>query len=137
MADKLTKTRRSWNMSKIRSKDMKPERAVRSLVHTMGYRFRLHRKDLPGKPDLVFPSRRKVIFVHGCFWHQHGDPDCRDGRPPKSNDSYWSKKLARNIERDKDAIKALQEAGWGTMVVWECETRDVATLRDRVSSFLA
>ena len=93
MADKLTATERSRNMASIRSKGMKPELAVRKAAHALGFRFRLHRKDLPGKPDLVFPKYRAVIFVHGCFWHQHPEPRCLDGRPPKSNLGYWQPKL--------------------------------------------
>lgn len=99
---------RSENMRRIRSKDTAPEMAVRSLAHRLGYRYRLHRKDIPGKPDLVFPGRRKVIFIHGCFWHQH--PGCREGRPPKSNTAYWLPKLERNMERDKDALARLAAA---------------------------
>jgi len=96
--DKLTAERRSANMRAIRSKGTKPEMRVRRLIHTLGYRYRLHRKDLPGKPDLVFPGRRCVIFVHGCFWHQHAG--CREGRPPRSNSGYWTPKLSRTVERD-------------------------------------
>src|SRR3954453_9489446 len=107
--DRLTPERRSENMRRIKSKDMKPELLVRRLVFGLGYRYRLHRKDLPGKPDLVFPGRKKVIFVHGCFWHQH--PDCREGRPPRSNITYWKPKLARNVERDMQALATLKDTG--------------------------
>lgn len=100
---------------------MKPEMAVRRLVHALGYRFRLHQKDLPGSPDLVFPGRRKVIFVHGCFWHQHPHPNCRDARPPRSDNDYWGPKLARNAERDAFAEKELRKAGWDVLIVWECD----------------
>ena len=105
--DKLTPERRSENMRRIKSKGMKPELAVRKIVHGMGYRYRLHRKDLPGKPDLVFGPARKAIFVHGCFWHQH--TECREGRPPGSNTGYWGPKLARNIERDAGNLARLTE----------------------------
>ena len=124
---------RSANMRAIRSKDMQPELKVRSIVHRLGYRFRLHRKDLPGKPDLVFVSRRKVIFVHGCFWHSHG---CRVSHTPKSNADYWGPKLARNVFRDHRNIEALREAGWRSFVIWECETNNEDSIRKRVAKFL-
>ena len=100
MADTISSERRSKNMAHIKSKDMKPEMAVRRLIHSMGYRYRLHYKHLPGKPDLVFPSRKKVIFVHGCFWHQHDCKLCPIVRKPKSNTDYWLSKLEKNIQRD-------------------------------------
>jgi len=121
-------------MARIRSKDMKPELVVRRLVHSLGYRYRLHRNDLPGKPDLVLGPRRKVIFVHGCFWHQHAG--CREGRIPKSNQTYWQPKLARNVERDQRVQRELAEAGWTVIVVWECEISDLDTLKERISGFL-
>ena len=120
-------------MRRIRSKGMLPELAVRSMVHRMGYRFRLHRKDLPGKPDLVFVSRRKVIFVHGCFWHAH---DCRIAHTPKSNAAYWRPKLARNRARDARNIEALRAAGWKPLVIWECEMKTEKSLQERVAVFL-
>ena len=132
--DKLTPERRSANMRAIRSKGMKPETLVRRLVYALGYRYRLHRKDLPGKPDLVFIGKRKAIFVHGCFWHQH--PNCREGRPPRSNQEYWGPKLQRNVERDSKAVEALSAQGWQTLVIWECETGDEENLRKRLLSFL-
>ncbi len=125
---------RSENMRRIRSKDTVPEIAVRSLVHSMGYRYRLHRKDIPGKPDLSFPRRRKVIFIHGCFWHQHSE--CREGRPPKSNAAYWLPKLRRNQARDKTALEQLAASGWEALVVWECETKDIPALTNKLRSFL-
>jgi DNA mismatch endonuclease (patch repair protein) len=124
---------RSANMRAIRSKSMRPELAVRRLVHKLGYRFRLHRADLPGKPDLVFDPRRKVIFVHGCFWHSHG---CKKAHVPKSNRDYWLPKLRRNKTRDARNIKALKTAGLKSMVIWECETRDEDALKKRVKAFL-
>lgn len=136
MADKISKERRSENMRRIRSKGMKPEMAVRRLVHGMGYRYRLHRKDLPGKPDLVFASRKKVIFVHGCFWHQHDDPACLDGRAPKSNTSYWAEKLRRNVDRDVRSQTELKQMGWQSLIIWECETRDQVTLARQIRGFL-
>jgi DNA mismatch endonuclease, patch repair protein len=136
MADTLTPERRSENMRRIKSKGMKPELAVRQLAHRLGYRYRLHRKDLPGKPDLVFGPAHKAIFVHGCFWHGHDDPACRDGRAPRSNQSYWLPKLTRNKGRDAASVAALKAAGWHVLVVWECETRDAAVLRTRLEAFL-
>jgi DNA mismatch endonuclease (patch repair protein) len=124
---------RNENMRRIRSKGMLPELAVRSMVHRMGFRFRLHRKDLPGKPDLVFASRRKVIFVHGCFWHAH---DCKVAHTPKSNAAYWGPKLERNRARDTRNIDALRAAGWKPLVIWECEIRSGRTLQKRIRSFL-
>ncbi len=136
MADKITAERRSKNMSRIRAKGMKPEIAVRRLAHALGYRFRLHRNDLQGKPDLVFSSQRKAIFVHGCFWHQHGDPACLDGRMPKSRLDYWEPKLRGNSDRDAAAISALESDGWRVLIVWECETRNLEKLSGRLNRFL-
>jgi DNA mismatch endonuclease (patch repair protein) len=132
--DKLTPERRSANMRAIRSKDMKPEMLVRRLVHGLGYGFRLHRKDLPGKPDLAFIGRKKAIFVHGCFWHQHAG--CREGRSPNSNLEYWGPKLQRNVERDRKAVEALAQQGWHSLVIWECETTNRERLRELLKSFL-
>lgn len=124
-------------MAAIRSAGMKPELIIRSLVHRLGYRFRLHAKDLPGKPDLVFRSRKKVIFVHGCFWHQHQKASCKDGRAPKSNLGYWAGKLARNVNRDTRNITALRALGWRVLVIWECEALgDVSKLPQRITKFL-
>ena len=125
---------RSENMRRIRSKGMLPELAVRSLVHRMGFRFRLHREDLPGKPDLVFASRRKVIFVHGCFWHSHRG--CKTAHMPKSNLAYWKPKFERNQARDARNIEALRAAGWKSLVVWECEMKNEKNIRKRVAAFL-
>ena len=117
--DKLSAERRSANMRQIRSENTGPEIVLRSLVHRLGYRFRLHRKELPGKPDLVFPGRRKVIFLHGCFWHQHSA--CREGRLPGTRSEYWGPKLVRNQERDAAAEALLKAQGWHVFTVWECE----------------
>jgi DNA mismatch endonuclease, patch repair protein len=117
--DKLDAQRRSENMRRIKSKNTKPEVLLRSLLHRQGYRFRIHCKDLPGKPDIVFPSRRKIVFVHGCFWHQH--QDCREGRVPSSRHDYWGPKLKRNRERDAATIAELRDRGWDVEIVWECE----------------
>lgn len=127
---------RSRQMGLIRSADTKPEMRVRRAVHAAGYRFRLHRRDLPGTPDLVFPSRRAAIFIHGCFWHRHGDPRCKLARLPKSRHDFWIPKLTRNAERDAEAIKQLQTAGWRVLVVWECETRDMDAVLVRINAFL-
>lgn len=124
-------------MAAIRSKGMKPEMIVRRLVHSLGFRYRLHSKTLPGKPDLVFRSRKKIIFVHGCFWHQHDDPACLDGRLPKSRPEYWIPKLSKNRARDQRNIEALQESGWSALVVWECETRDLTVLQQKLRDFLS
>jgi DNA mismatch endonuclease (patch repair protein) len=124
---------RSENMRAIRSKDTVPEMAVRSLVHGLGYRFRLHRADLPGKPDLVFPARRKVIFVHGCFWHSHG---CKAGLIPGTNQDFWLPKLLRNKLRDGENLEALAELGWAPLVVWQCELRDSGSLLLKIKRFL-
>jgi DNA mismatch endonuclease (patch repair protein) len=123
-------------MRAIRSKGMKPELAVRRLLHAAGYRYRIHGKELPGKPDIIFKKRRKVIFVHGCFWHQHDIEACLDGRRPKSNTTYWHPKLARNVERDQQHLTQLTAAGWEVLTVWECEVRNVDGLSDRLQAFL-
>lgn len=136
MADKLTSERRSENMRRIRSGGMKPEMIVRRLVHGMGYRYRLHRRDLPGKPDLVFGPKQKVIFVHGCFWHGHELRTCLDGRVPKSNTGYWGPKLARNKQRDAAQLLELKRLGWRALVIWECETADAGKIVQRVKRFL-
>lgn len=138
MADKLTPARRSENMSRIRSTETRPELHVRKLVRSLGYSgYRLHRKDLPGKPDIAFIGRKKAIFVHGCFWHQHPDPSCLDGRLPKSRQDYWLPKLERNRKRDAMAFNQLTEAGWTVLVIWECDLRREAELTKKIQKFLA
>lgn len=132
--DKLTPERRSANMRQIRSHNTSPELTLRRMLHRLGYRFRLHRNDLPGKPDLVFPARKKVIFVHGCFWHQHRE--CREGRVPGSRLEYWGPKLARNQERDAAAQSALVTQGWKFLVLWECELAQDAAAKKKVIQFL-
>ena len=127
---------RSRIMRENRSKDTKPELAVRRLAHGMGYRYRLHRHDLPGRPDLVFPGRRKVIFVHGCFWHQHADPACKSASLPKSNRDYWIPKLERNAARDAEHLASLAESGWDVLVLWECEVRGGDGVPERIREFL-
>lgn len=117
--DIWSKEKRSQVMSKIRSKNTKPEKILRSALHQLGYRFRIHKKDLPGKPDIVFTKYNTVIFVHGCFWHYH--EDCREGRIPDTNSEFWKKKLLKNIEKDKKQQEQCKKLGWKVLVVWECE----------------
>lgn len=133
--DKLAPDIRSRNMARIGSKDTKPEMLVRRLVHAMGFRYRLHVKDLPGKPDLVFRGRKKVIFVHGCFWHQH--KGCREGRVPTSRESYWVPKLARNADRDQEHTRALKLLGWRALVLWECQLSDRKEVERKVRAYLS
>jgi DNA mismatch endonuclease (patch repair protein) len=130
MVDRISEKHRSWNMSRIRGKDTKPEKAVRSLLHRMGYRFRLHRKDLPGRPDIVLPSRKSVVMVHGCFWHRH--PGCKLAYSPKSRVEFWEGKFAENVERDGRKADQLSALGWKVIVVWECELQDVDALAERL-----
>jgi DNA mismatch endonuclease (patch repair protein) len=131
---KETPEQRSRIMRAVKSTDTAPELMVRRMVHRMGYRFRLHRKDLPGKPDLTFTRLRKVIFVHGCFWHGH---DCaRGARVPRQNRAYWLKKVAGNRARDEKNLERLTATGWQSLVVWECATRNKSNLNGQVSRFL-
>ena len=134
MADTVSPEVRSQIMAKVKSKGMKPELRVRKLLHRLGFRYRLHRSDLPGRPDLVFPARRKVIFVNGCFWHRHDD--CPKARVPATNRDYWLAKLERNYNRDRRNIALLQEQGWSVMTVWECQLRDIPAAAERLASFL-
>lgn len=131
--DRLTSAQRSANMRRIKSKDSAPELIVRRLVHSLGYRYRLHNHQLPGRPDLVFARRKKIIFVHGCFWHAHG---CRVAHKPRSRQNYWTPKLRRNAERDKDHQQSLRALGWRVLVLWECEISDAAALAKRVKRFI-
>lgn len=125
---------RSETMARVRSRDTTPEMLVRRLLWRMGYRYRLHRADLPGKPDLVFPGRHKAIFVHGCFWHGH---DCKRGaREPKANADYWRRKIAGNRARDARHLDVLAALGWSTLTLWECELRDEETLVRLLTEFL-
>ena len=125
---------RSANMRAIRSTDTIPEMTVRKLAHGLGYRFRLHRRNLPGNPDLVFPSRRKVIFVHGCFWHSHSG--CKIAHRPKTNLDYWTPKLERNRSRDIRNLERLSALGWKVLVVWECQMSNEPRLRTQLAKFL-
>jgi DNA mismatch endonuclease (patch repair protein) len=135
MTDVFSKEKRSWVMSRVRGKGTSPEIKVRSLTHRLGYRFRLHRKELPGKPDLVFPSRKKVIFVHGCFWHGHDCP--RGKRIPKANSRYWIEKMRKNIERDAKNQVELQSLGWNVLVVWECEMKNLDKVACKINEYLS
>ena len=122
MADIVDRETRSRMMSGIRGKDTKPEILVRKALHAAGYRFRLHRKDLPGKPDIVLPRYRTVVFVHGCFWHGH---KCKHFKWPKTREDFWREKIMRNMERDREAVAALEKLGWTVKVVWECEVHQL------------
>ena len=129
--DNLSPEHRSWNMSRIRSANTRPELKVRSLLHRMGYRFRLHRKDLPGRPDIVLPGKRTVILVHGCYWHRHRG--CKLAYEPKSNREFWESKFNENIKRDNRTQSQLQELNWRVITVWECETRNLEVLASRLA----
>lgn len=133
--DIVSPEKRSRMMAAIRGKNTKPEMMVRKIAHAMGFRFRLHRKDLPGSPDLVFPHLKRVIFVHGCFWHQH--PGCRFAYTPKSNTQFWQHKLEGNTRRDALALSMLGALGWEVLIVWECEITDLPALTLKLNSFLA
>jgi DNA mismatch endonuclease, patch repair protein len=132
--DTLSPAERSERMGRVRNKDTKPEMRVRRLVYSMGYRYRLHRGGLPGKPDLVFPERKKVIFVHGCFWHRH--EGCLRCRMPKSRQEFWAPKLEKNRLRDIQNQAKLEVLGWDVLVVWECELEEAAGLPGRIMNFL-
>ncbi len=134
MADTVPPETRSRIMARVKSKGMKPEMQVRRLLHGLGYRYRLHRADLPGRPDLVFPSRHKVVFVNGCFWHRHDG--CPRVRIPATNREYWVAKLERNHTRDARNMVALREQGWDVLTVWECQLRDLPTATEQMIAFL-
>ena len=135
MMDPPPSRARSANMAKVKGKDTSPEMLVRRMVHAMGYRYRLHVTGLPGTPDLVFPGRQKIIFVHGCFWHRHSL--CKRATMPSTRKAYWEAKLAGNVKRDADAIERLETAGWKVLVLWECALRDRATLKQQLAAFLS
>lgn len=126
----LSKRRRSWNMSRIRGADTQPEKSVRSLLHRMGCRFRLHRRDLPGTPDIVLPKHRTVVFVHGCFWHRHAA--CKYAYTPKSRIAFWQKKFKENCERDRRHNRQLRRRGWHVVTVWECDVQRLDRLQRRL-----
>jgi DNA mismatch endonuclease (patch repair protein) len=133
MTDNRTPESRSALMSRIGPANTAPEMIVRSLLHSMGYRYRLHRRDLPGTPDIVLVARRKIVFVHGCFWHAHG---CRIGRPPKSHLDFWNKKFGMNTRRDEENKVRLESNGWKVLIVWQCETRTPDILKRKLTTFL-
>jgi DNA mismatch endonuclease, patch repair protein len=135
MVDRLTPERRSWNMGRIRGGDTAPERVVRSTLHALGLRFRLHRRDLPGRPDIVMSRWNTVVFVHGCFWHRH--EGCRYAYTPKSRVEFWNAKFAGNVERDARAAATLRRKGWRVITVWECETASEAALKRRMQRLFA
>jgi len=132
MADRLTREQRSWNLSRIRSKDTSPEMTVRHTLHSMGYRFRLNRRDLPGSPDIVLPKHQIVIFVHGCYWHRH---ECRNGKVvPKTRTDFWINKFDENKRRDRRVAACLRREGWRVVTIWECQTIDTDKLQARLKS---
>ena len=126
MVDRLTAERRSWLMSRVLSRNTTPELRVRKAAYALGLRFRLHRKDLPGRPDLVFPGRRTILFVHGCFWHRH--PGCRKTSVPSTRSDYWAEKFLLNTERDIRVASELRKLGWRVVIIWECETKNADRL---------
>src|SRR5262245_349027 len=134
MTDRLSPDRRSWNMSRIRGRDTAAERQVRSILHRMGCRFRLHVSGLPGRPDVVLPRYRSVVVVHGCFWHRHAD--CKYAYSPKSNIEFWARKFIENVDRNRRTTAALKQLGWRVITVWECEIRAPTRLRSRLSRLL-
>lgn len=132
--DVFKKGKRSWIMSRVKGVDTAPERIVRSFIHKMGFRFRLHRKDLPGDPDIVLPRHRKIIFVHGCFWHGHRN--CPRAKKPTTNIAFWNKKIDTNVARDKINLRTLRKLDWDVLTIWQCELRNMARLTARVERFL-
>jgi DNA mismatch endonuclease (patch repair protein) len=134
MPDVFNKEQRSHIMAKVLGKNTSPERAVRKLLFELGYRYRVHQKNLPGKPDIVFPKKRKAIFVHGCFWHQH--PGCKAADRPSSNSDYWDKKLNRNVERDKKNLSDLRLINWDIIIIWECQVKRKEDLTRTLVGFL-
>ena len=132
--DVFKQGKRSWIMSRVKGVDTVPERLVRSLLHRMGYRFRLHRKDLPGNPDIVLPRHHKIIFVHGCFWHGHRN--FPRAKKPTTNIAFWKKKIDTNVARDRKNIRMLQKLGWDVLVVWQCELKNMSYLTAKIKRFL-
>jgi len=134
MADRITTEHRSWNMSRIGARNTQPELLVRSILHRMGFRFRLHRKDLPGKPDIVLPKHRAVVFVHGCFWHRH--KGCKYTTTPSTRREWWLAKFEKTVQRDQRNKRALSRLGWRVIVVWQCEINDPSRVAKRLKRFL-
>ena len=135
MVDHVDPTKRSLIMAAVHSEDTRPEMAVRKIVHGLGYRYRLHVRALPGRPDLVFPSRRKVIFVHGCFWHRHSK--CRYATSPKTREEFWRAKFTSNVARDRSARRELKRMDWAVLTVWQCELKKPDKLTERLNDFLS
>ena len=133
--DHVSEDRRSAIMASVGSKNTAPELIVRRILHALGYRFRLHRKDLPGKPDVVLPKYRTCLFIHGCFWHRH--PNCKKSSLPKSNTSFWEKKFERNIHRDYEVTATLRSMGWNVVIIWECQTKSPALLAELLSNIVS
>jgi DNA mismatch endonuclease (patch repair protein) len=134
MVDNRSEESRSALMARVRQKNTTPEMVVRRLLHRMGYRFRLHLKDLPGCPDIVLPRHKKVILVHGCFWHQH---DCKKASLPRSNVEFWTDKLGKNVQRDRRTVEQLELLGWGSLTIWECETKHSYNIIPKINAFLS
>lgn len=132
--DTRSKVDRSENMRRITSKDTNPELTVRRLIHSLNYRYRLHYSSLPGRPDIVFPGRKKVIFIHGCFWHKHAK--CKIAHRPKSNNDYWNQKLRLNKQRDRKNLRLLSKMGWQSLVIWECEIKKIHKIKVTIKRFL-
>ncbi|MEP7452159.1 very short patch repair endonuclease [Phyllobacterium sp. SB3] len=134
--DRISPAKRSANMARIRSQNTRPEMTVRRLIHSLGYRYRLHVAQLPGRPDIVFSRKKAVIFINGCFWHQHGHPDCTKSSIPKTRHEFWNAKLQRNSERDAANYRKLDALGWTTLVIWECELNEEDSLVLKLTTFL-
>lgn len=134
MSDVFSKEKRSWIMSRISGRDTKPEIIVRKLIHCLGFRFRLHVRTLPGNPDIVLPRHRKVIFVHGCFWHGH--ENCKRSKKPSTNTGFWDKKISDNVERDKAVTATLNKLGWQSLTIWQCDIRDREKINNLLRSYL-
>lgn len=135
MTDKVSSEKRSWMMGRIRSKNTAPELQLRKLIFSMGFRYRVHYKKLPGSPDIVFLGRKKVIFVHGCFWHGHSN--CKASKLPETHTEFWKNKISSNQERDINNIKKLENMGWKVLIVWQCELKEISNMTDKIRAFLA
>lgn len=134
MIDRVSPKKRSWMMGRVKNKNTAPEIKLRKLIFSMGFRYRLHCKDLPGRPDIVFLGRKKVIFVHGCFWHGH--PNCKASKLPETRKEFWNTKINSNQERDRKNIKDLENLGWKVLVIWQCELNDILNITQKIRSFL-
>jgi DNA mismatch endonuclease (patch repair protein) len=135
MTDKVSSKKRSWMMGRIKSKNTAPELQLRKFIFSMGFRYRVHYKKLPGSPDIVFLGRKKVIFVHGCFWHGH--PNCKASKLPETHIEFWKNKISSNQERDINNVKKLENMGWKVLIVWQCELKEISNMTDKIRAFLA